>query len=177
VSVRETVRQLLGRRAITLIEGITVTGWDGATALLEDGTRVPCDLALLATGVQPPPVLRRFGLPVADDGSLRVNRYLQSVGAPEVFGGGDCVTLTDHPLARVGVYAVRQGPILYRNLAAVLTGGTLVPFIPQRHFLQILNLGDGTALLTRNGFVWRSRLALWLKSYIDRKFVAEYRLS
>jgi hypothetical protein len=38
-----------------------------------------------------------------------------------------------------------------------------------------MNLGDGTALAVRGGWVWHGLLALWLKDWIDRRYVAKYR--
>lgn len=164
----------LGERRITVLEGITVTALVDHIVHLSDGRTLPFDLAFIAGGVTPPAVLRDFSLPLAPDGSLLVNRFLQSTGSPAVFGGGDCVCLAERPLDRVGVYAVRQGPVLCANFAAFLAGSTLAPFTPQRSYLQILNLGDGTALLVRNGLAWRGRAAFRLKEYLDRRFVREY---
>jgi NADH dehydrogenase FAD-containing subunit len=42
------------------------------------------------------------------------------VAYPEIFGGGDCISFEKKPLDKVGVYAVRQNPILYTNLLAAL---------------------------------------------------------
>ena len=164
----------LNERHITVLEGVTATALAGHVAHLSDGRTLPFDLAFLAGGVKPSAVLRDFGLPLAPDGSVLVNSFLQSTGSPAVFGGGDCVCLAERPLARVGVYAVRQGPVLYTNLAAFLGGLALAPFTPQRSYLQILNLGDGTALMVRNGLAWHGKAAFRLKEYLDRRFVREY---
>ena len=171
---RELALKAFAESRIETVEGVSVEGWMDGGTVLSDGRRVPWDLALLATGVKPPALLREWGLPLAPDGSLLVDPYLRSTGSPAVFGGGDCVTLAGQPLPRVGVYAVRQGPILLRNIQAQLTGQRLVPFRPQQSFLQLLNLGDGTALLVRNGIVWRGRLALRLKDFIDGNFVESF---
>lgn len=92
---------------------------------------------------------RKSGLPVDPGGALRVNRFLQAVGHPSIFGGGDCAAFGERPLAKIGVCAVREAPILFHNLLAFLgrNGRTsLRAFKPQRSFLLILNLGDGTGL-------------------------------
>jgi hypothetical protein len=65
--------------------------------------------------------------------------------------------------AGVGVYAVREAPVLCHNLLASLGGRPLRRFRPRRRFLLILNLGDGTGLLTWGPFSWHSRLAFRLK--------------
>jgi selenide,water dikinase len=95
-----------------------------------------------------------------------------------VWAGGDCATLADHPeTPKAGVYAVRQGPVLARNLRAALGAGRAVPYVPQRTFLSLLNTADGRALLRWHGVVGHSRPAWWLKDHIDRRFVRRYRVS
>jgi NADH dehydrogenase FAD-containing subunit len=91
-----------------------------------------------------------------------------------VFGGGDCIALAGRRLARVGVYAVREAPVLFHNLLATLEGRPLRRFRPQRRYLLIMNLGDGTGLATWGGLWWYGRLAFWLKDRIDRAFLKEY---
>lgn len=164
----------LGENRIDIREGVRVEQWLNGGAILSDGRTVSWDVALVATGVKAPALLREWGLPLAPDGSLLVDPFLRSTGAPEVFGGGDCIAPAGAPLPRVGVHAVRQGPILFRNIQAQLMGGNLTPFRPRRHFLQLLNLGDDTAIFVHNGIAWRGPLALRLKDYIDRRFVAGF---
>ena len=101
------------------------------------------DAVFLAIGIRPSPIFRDSNLPVGEKGELLVNSFLQSTGFPEIFGGGDCVALEGNPLPKVGVYAVRQNPILYQNLMASLEGGAPQPFTPQKEFLAILNMGNG----------------------------------
>jgi NADH dehydrogenase FAD-containing subunit len=51
------------------------------------------------------------------NGYFRVNDYLQSTSHPNVFAGGDCVTIerfaqeTNFP-PKAGVYAIKEGPII-----------------------------------------------------------------
>lgn len=171
---RELVRASFDRRGIRMIEDAPVSGWTDGTAILADGRRIPFDVALISTGVKPPLLLESLGLPLAPDGSLSVNRFLQSTGSASVFGGGDCIAFEGAPLARVGVYAVRQGPLLHANLRAYLDGCPLAPFTPQKRFLQILNLGDGTGVLVRGKIVRHGTLPWLLKDLIDRRFVRSF---
>ncbi len=142
--------------------------------VLDDGRSLPADLVILATGIRAPDFLRESGLSCAKDGSLRVNEFLQSPEHPEVFGGGDGVWFGEKGLPRVGVYAVRQGPVLHHNLLASLRGDTLQEFKPQKRFLLILNLADGTGLFARGGIVFRSRLAFLLKNWLDTRFIRKF---
>jgi NADH dehydrogenase FAD-containing subunit len=126
---------------------------------------------IAATGLKPAAVIRTSGLPTDAAGALLVNDQLQSVADPHIFGGGDCVTMSGHNLQRVGVYAVRQSAVLAANLLAALEGRPLQTYRPQRRFLQILNLGDGTGLAVRDRLWWRGRSALWLKERLDYRFM------
>jgi len=143
-------------------------------ARLADGTTLACDRAVLATGIEPPGLFRTSGLPVGPDGGLTVDATLRCPDHPEIFGAGDCIHFAPRPLARVGVYAVRQGPVIYRNLLAALAGEPGTPFHPQSKFLLIFNLGDGRGIACRGGGCLDGRLAFRFKDWLDRRFVARY---
>jgi NADH dehydrogenase FAD-containing subunit len=175
--VRSLVLKSFKRRGLEVIEGSHVEAIQGGTVRLIDGRRVDFDILFLATGIRPSALFRDSGLPTSPDGGLLVSPRLQSVAFPEIFGGGDCISLQGHSLARVGVYAVRENPILYHNLRAALEGGGMLTFEPQRHFLLIFNMGDGRGIIWKKNWVWESRLALLLKDYIDRKFMRKFQVS
>ena len=155
---------ILGRRAVAERSG----------AVLDDGREIRADLTLAATGVVPPGVFDRSGLATGDDGALWVDRHLRSPNDHRVFGGGDAVAFRGGRLPQFGVYAVRQGPVLYHNLQAALRREPLSSYRPQGHYLYVLDLGDGTGLAIYGPLTVRGRPALWLKRLIDRRFVREY---
>ena len=165
----------LRRRGATICAGTTAAQLQDNAVVTTDGRRVPYDIVVAALGLRPSRWIGSAGLPTSPQGALLVDECLRSVGDPDVFGGGDCIAIGDCELPRVGVYGVRQAPILAHNLLATLEGWPLRRFRPQRRFLLIMNLGDGTALAVRDGWCWHGRLALWLKDWIDRRYVAKYR--
>jgi NADH dehydrogenase FAD-containing subunit len=144
---------------------------------LQDGRSLKFDAAFLAVGIRPSPIFKESGVPVGEGGELLVDSFLRSPAYPEIFGGGDCIALKGARLAKVGVYAVRQNPILFHNLMAALEGGPLQPFIPQKDFLAILNMGYGRGILWRRDWVYEGRLAFLLKDYIDRSFMKKFQVS
>lgn len=180
-SLPEKARRLalgsLRNRGITVLENTRVTRVGDGEVLLEDGIRVAYDIVFPALGVKPSPLFKDSGLPVGQDGGLLVNDYLQSVAYPEMFGGGDCVHFQSRSLDKVGVYAVRQNLVLYRNLMAALGHGEMERFRPQTVYMLILNLGDGSGIFVRKSWVWKGRLALLLKDYIDRSFMKKFQVS
>ncbi len=171
---RGIMREHLGSIGVDVILGAEAASFESGAAVLEDGRRVSADMVVAATGVVPSEVFACSGLATGDDGGLWVDRYLRSVSDERIFGGGDSVSFRGEPLPRFGVYAIRQGPILFRNLRATLEGHPLTEFRPQRTFLYILNLGDGTGLAVYGPLVWRGRSAMRLKSFIDEKFVGSH---
>ena len=81
-----------------------------------------------------------------------------------------------HPdLPKAGVHAVRQGPVLHGNLMAALAGKPTRPYLPQRDFLVLLNLGNGSAIGGKWGLAFEGRWVFRLKDWIDRRFLARYR--
>ena len=165
------------RRDIHIIEHAQVAAFSGREAVLDNGRTLPFDFAFNASGILPSPVFRDSDLSVSSDGGLLVNEFLQCIKHPQIFGGGDCISFTPRHLDRVGVYAVRQGPVLYQNILAALACGELHAFKPQAHYLSILNMGDGSGLLSWRSHVFAGHFAFLLKNYIDTKFMKRFQIS
>ena len=176
-AVRRKALAKLKRLGIRVMESASLAAIDDRAVVLTNGRKLACDALFSAVGTQPPPLIRSSGLAVDKSGGLLVNHHLQSVSHPEVFGGGDCIAFQPRPLARVGVYAVRQNPILHHNLLAALEGGALEPFVPQQDYLLILNMGDGTGILNRGRLTFAGWPAFWLKHVIDDRFMRRFQLS
>ncbi len=131
------------------------------------------DLLLWAAGAEAHDWQRSCGLAVSERGFIRVDERLRSLSHPQVHAVGDCAEWAD-PLPKAGVYAVRMGPVLSRNLRAALGVGEPVGYVPQRRVLSLLSTADSSAIASwgrwsvRGQWVWR------LKDRIDRAFVQRY---
>lgn len=171
--LRLGVARQLRRRGVALNSSRRVSAVHSGEVHMESGEAVPANLVLLATGIKPPALFRDSGLSVAADGGLVVNEQLQSVDAPEIFAGGDCLAFGPRELDRVGVYAIRQGPVLQHNLKAALTenDAELNAFDPGGRYLLALNMGNGTGYATKHGVVIGGPLALKLKEFFDKSFI------
>jgi selenide,water dikinase len=143
---------------------------------LGDGTKLEAPLVVWATGAEGHPFVAASGLRCDERGFLLVDDELRSVDEPSVFAAGDCSLLATAPwVPRAGVYAVRQGPVLGRNVVRAATGaGRLARYRPQRRFLSLLSTGDRRAVLSRGAVAAHGRVWWWLKDAIDRRFVAAY---
>jgi selenide,water dikinase len=164
------------RRGIQLQLDSRVLAVSKRGVLLQHG-ELPADLVVWATGAAPLPLPSREGLPVDEDGFVRVTPTLQVQGFEDLFAVGDCASLVWAPWVRkAGVFAVRQGPVLDANLRARLCGGALRSYRPQRDFLTLLNLGGGMALGAKWGIVACGPRVHALKDWIDRRFVRRFQV-
>lgn len=140
--------------------------------LTRTGVPLPADTVFWCTQARAAQWLAASDLDVTNAGFVRVQPTLQTLRWPNIFAAGDCAWMDATPTARAGVYAVRQAPVLYRNLRHSILRQPLQSYRPQRHFLSLLATGDRDAVGARGRlplaghWVWR-----W-KDGIDRRFMA-----
>jgi NADH dehydrogenase FAD-containing subunit len=173
-TIRSRVVSSLQKRGIQIIETGYVKKVKPDQICLESGRIFPADFIFMALGVKPSTIFEASGLPVGPDKGLLVNQYLQSVKYPDIFGGGDCIYFKDQPLDKVGVYAVRENPVLLHNILASLEGRSLEIFDPGPEYLLIFNVGGGLGVLKKKGLVFGGKIAFKIKDYIDRKFMKKF---
>jgi len=168
------LRQILGKRGITVVTNTRVTEVSDRTLVAFDGTQYQADCVIWVTGAVAPPVLAKLALPTDERGFIATESTLKTIADSPIFAVGDSGTTIDDPAPKAGVYAVRQSPILWHNLQATLSGGQLIPYVPQGDFLKLLNTGDGKALLQYKSLTFYGRWCWWLKTYIDKRFVKRF---
>jgi selenide,water dikinase len=170
--LREQVAALFTSRGIATALGARATEVRSGSVWLSSGAVLPSDVTVWVTGSAASPFLAATDLARDADGYLRVDRSLRVTGTPDVYAAGDCATLDGGPpLPHSGVTAVRQGPVLLRNLRAALGAGRPARFHPQARALALLDTADGRAIALWGGVHTHSRWAWWLKRGIDRRFV------
>lgn len=172
-AVRKALGAALSARGVAVHTGFNVTGVTAEG--VSDGTRtVALDEVIWVTGAQPPDWFAQSGLKVDERGFLAVNGELQSISHPDIFGAGDAVTMIEDRRPKSGVFAVRQGPVLARNLRARVMNQRLKTYRPQKAFLGLISTGDQFAIASYAGWsitgewVWR-----W-KDRIDRSFMRTF---
>ena len=138
------------------------------------GASLALDEILWATEAAAPPWLRDSGLAVDAQGFLRVDDCLRSTSHGTVFGAGDAAASVTHPRPKSGVFAVRQGRPLARNLRRAALGRGLRPFAPQRRFLSLISTGPRHAVAARGGWSLEGRWAWRWKDRIDRRFMRRF---
>ncbi|MQQ09986.1 selenide, water dikinase SelD [Epibacterium sp. SM1979] len=167
------VRNQLSALGVSLIENAKITRVWPHSITLTDGREVQSDFTTGAAGARPYGWLQETGLALSD-GFVDVNAMLQS-SDPHIFATGDCAHLTQSPRPKAGVYAVRQAPILYHNLRAMITGDRLKPYKAQKDYLKLISLGGKSALGEKFGTPFSGPQIWRWKNHIDQSFMAQFR--
>ncbi|RBW70388.1 FAD-dependent oxidoreductase [Bacillus taeanensis] len=139
------------------------------------GEAILYDEVLWLAGPKAPKIFQVSNLPTDENGYLLVENTLQVKKYPSIFGTGDCAALNNYPsLPKTGVYAVREAPVLYRNIKGFLTDGAGEYFKPQKDFLSILSIGNREGFLLYKGRAFHGKWAWLLKNKIDKRFIKPY---
>jgi selenide,water dikinase len=173
-AVARRFRRILAERGIVLHAGARVTEVSGGGLRDAAGREHAFDEIVWVTQAGAPAWLAEAGLAVDGQGFLLVNEFLQSISHPSVFGAGDVAAMAEHPRPKAGVFAVRQGPPLHRNLRGHLLHQRLSRYRPQRNFLTLISTGNRYAVASRGGWSAEGRWVWRWKDWIDRRFMRRF---
>ncbi len=172
--VRDSFRRVFAARGIDLHERCQVRAVTHHAVECEGGVAIEADAILVTTDAAPPAWFRTSGLALDSGGFIAVGPTLQALNDENVFGAGDCVGLTHAPREKAGVYAVRAGPPLARNLRRRARGDALKPWRPQKHHLALISTGERYAVASRGPFKIEGAWVWTLKDWIDRHWMRMY---
>lgn len=157
------LRELHGRgidiRLETTLEEVTAD-----SARLSTGEVLATDTVVWTAGVAAHPSLARMEVPLDERGRVQVDSHLRVEGTRGVWAAGDCAAVPNPdggvcpPTAQ---HAVRQGPVLARNIAAELGIGEIAPY-DYRARAAFVNLGRHKAVGAIGGRTFRGFPAWWL---------------
>ncbi|WP_445361055.1 selenide, water dikinase SelD [Microbulbifer sp. EKSA005] len=174
VRARKLVSKEMQELGVQLHHNWTVNEITEQGVVNGSGDCLPLDQVILTTNACAPPWLANSGLSLDDKGFVVVDQTLRAQGWEDIFAAGDVASFAPEPLPKAGVYAVRQGPVLFHNLRASLTGRRLKQYRPQKDFLSLLSCGGKRAVAVRNGFAAASGLMWRWKDSIDRTFMRRF---
>lgn len=184
----------LRAQGVELLLGTCLTSFDPdghAQIVGPDGERtIACSLGFWSGGLQPPAVIGKLGLPLTEDGWLRVSPTLQCLVGddPEIFAGGD--------IARV-VGGTGRWPTMQRAIEGIFAGNTIAtnilklascprdypgegvpPLTPHTlwsDFPHGVSAG-GSSLVVFGPLVFGvSRFNIWFRRFLMRQYMRRYR--
>jgi NADH dehydrogenase len=163
-------RELRGRgiaiRTSTTLESVT-----DREVTLSGGEVIPSRTLVWTAGVKPHPVVARLGLPLDEQGRIKVDPTMRVDGYDHVWALGDAAAVPDParkgraPTPPTAQHAIRQGRRVARNVAASIGTGKIKPFTFKTKGVFV-DMGQGEAVATTLGIRWRGAAAWWLaRSY------------
>ncbi|RLK52269.1 NAD(P)/FAD-dependent oxidoreductase [Microbacterium telephonicum] len=111
----------LRRRDVELRLGTGVEEVRDDSVVLADGTVIPSDLTVWATGVAPHEEVRDWNLPLDAHDRIRVEEDLQVVDLPGVWAAGD-VAVAPQDLPQLAQPAIQGGAHIARQIRRLLAG-------------------------------------------------------
>jgi pyridine nucleotide-disulfide oxidoreductase family protein len=172
--VQAIFERVFGARGVHVHTGCRIAAVEHGRLRDEAGAAYEVDEMLWTTEARAAGWIGESGFDTDDEGFVRIGPTLQSVSHPEVFAAGDVASLVGHRLEKSGVYAVREGTVLARNLRRGLEGRTLARYRPQRQFLSLITTGGRHAVAARGPFALQGAWVWRWKDGIDRRFMRKY---
>ncbi len=172
--VRAKLKKILNNRGVNLHLGESVVDVSDGTLTTKRGDKKRFSEVLWVTRASAQSWLTSTDLVLNPDGFISVDPTLQSVSHPGIFAAGDIADVMAHPRPKAGVFAVRQGLPLARNLRRALKQKSLVPFRPQLNFLSLISTGDQYALASKSQWMHAGPLMWRWKDWIDRRFMQRF---
>lgn len=171
--VRKRMLAPLRDRGVLWDEGSWAVDVTDDGVVLGDGRVLPADHVVLATGLRASRTVEQLGLGDAD--GMPTTSTLQHPDHPRILGAGDAIRFGAEGLPRLGVFAVRQAPVLLDNLVALHRGAALRPFEPPSRYVTAVDLGGGDGVLRWGRWWIAGRPALVLKRLLDEWFLRRHR--
>jgi len=118
----EYASELLTRRGVEIRVGTTLSAVEPHAAVLSDGERIITSTVVWTAGVRAHPLLASFGLPLDDQGRVRVDPFLRVEARQDIWALGDCARVPNdatpgQPDPPTSQHALRQARQLAKNLA------------------------------------------------------------
>ena len=172
--VRARFARVLKERHVAVHTRAEVTQVSPGCLHTQDGRTFDADETLWVTQAGGPVWLQSTGLALDEHGFIQVNQQLQTLDDPKIFAAGDVASFTARPLEKAGVFAVRMGPPLAKNLRLSLRGQPLVAYNPQQRWLALISTGDRYAVASRGAIGFAGNWVWTWKDWIDRRFMRKF---
>ena len=130
-SLGRYAQQKMAARGVIFRLNVRLTDFQPGVVTLSDG-EVPANTLVWTAGTAPNPLLRTFPVERDKRGAVIVETTLAVKGHSGVWALGDCAAVTDcvtgKPCPPTAQFAIREAPVLAKNIRASFEGRPLQPF-------------------------------------------------
>jgi len=172
--VRKRFNRVLNERGIQVHTHQQIRSVEKNQLISADNSQFLSDAVLWVTNASAPKWLKNTGLKLDEQGFIVVNDSLRSVSSEAIFAAGDIAAVVNHPRPKSGVFAVRQGMPLAKNLSRAVQNKPLKPFTPQKNFLGLISTGDKYAVASHSNWSLEGAWLWKIKDWIDVKFMNNF---
>lgn len=144
------------------------------TVTLAEGINVATDCSIVVTGARPSNWLNSASISLTHDGYIEVNNAFQSISDERIFAAGDIAKMRHQPRPRSGVFAVRAGPTLAKNLRLALNKSPLKHVSQQSRYLSLIMLDNNDVIAIWGGFFISAKWLWPIKKWIDQRFISSF---
>jgi NADH:ubiquinone reductase (H+-translocating) len=141
---------VLNRKGIEFKIGTPIKECTENGVLLANGEEIKSKTVVWAAGVRGNSIVEKSGFEVMR-GRVKVDEYLRAPGYENVFVVGDCALIFNaegRPYPPTAQIAVQEGECLGDNLAALIRGEVMQPFVPAlQGTLASLGKGEGIGMV------------------------------
>ena len=135
----------------------------------------PLDLMAAAVGSGAPEWPAGSGLPVDDDGFVRVDEHQRVCGFEHILAAGDVARRTDQAVPHSGVHAVYTGPVLAKNIRRMLAGKSpRRSYSPRFMDFYLLNTCRGESIASYRRFGLQSHWLRRVKDWLDTRWIKRF---
>ena len=113
---KKICKEELKKNDIKILYNIKVNRIHSNYITYNNNLKLYCKFPLLATSASPIRALKYSNLPLNKNGSIVIEKSLLVKGTDNIFAAGDIAEIDKYKTPKAGVYAVKQGNILYRNI-------------------------------------------------------------
>ncbi len=132
------------------------------------------DQVILAAGNRPRSADLEHSFKTGAEGRILTDHNMVVDGESNIFAAGDTADIGGENYPQVGVYAVKQGVTLRKNIKSAILGRPLKPFKPYPVNPLILSNGPNSAFFIMNRFVLEGRMFAVLKYILDMRWLDKY---
>lgn len=157
LKMKKTILDELKTNQIELLLGRRVVRLTGDLLVFNDNSVLDYGFLIWTAHCQQNPLLKESGLALNESGRMIVNRYLQSINMPNVFGSGEHIC-TDHTAGLFNkIHPQQEAAILAKNILNYCGGKSLKEPVGKIKKKEMIHIGNQRSIFLMNGIVLKGK--------------------